>query len=439
MGARSLETVLRGRVLAFVGPALLAVALASLAITSRALDVVDANAARDRSNAALRMLRAERDEGDDVDVAIREVTHAADADGVRLVMRVSGATREQPTAWPLPSSLRSLGDGSCAYAQDDEGRHWRGCAVADGNALAIAAIPVDAHRVALRTVGAWTLAIVLLALLGIAIAVRYAVRGPLASLRALAAWSQEVGASDDVPPPPRASDTAEIARLGASFDDLVRRLLDALLRARANSAHIAHELRTPLTAIRGELEGMSARGDATSRDAVARVLGDVDRLTHAIDAILVLSNPETGTRAETVVNLADVARELSPKETRVEAPDEALIEGDARLVHLAVRNLLDNATKYSGHAATTVRVSRDGALVTLAVLDDGAGLDADARAKMFDRYWRGAQGGEGSGLGLALVRAVAERHGGRASARPNPGGRGLEVSVSFGHVVGWHD
>jgi signal transduction histidine kinase len=58
---------------------------------------------------------------------------------------------------------------------------------------------------------------------------------------------------------------------------------------------------------------------------------------------------------------------------------------------------------------------------------------------MFERFWRAAQDGHGSGLGLALVRAVAESHGGSSEARANPGGRGLEVSLTFGHVVGWHD
>lgn len=434
MGGRSLEAVLRARVLAFVGPALLAVGLATLAITSHSLDALDDASARDRALAALRMLRAEQAEGDALDTAVREVMIAAQADGARLVLRVEGSVHVDPAVPSMPEELLGITD-RCATARDTVGRHWRACAATDGSAMAVVAISIDAHRAVLRTISLWTAAIVLLALVGVALAARLAVKRPLASLGALAAWSERVVAGEALPAPPGTSDTSEIARLSASFDDLVRRIFAALDRERASSAHIAHELRTPLTAIRGELEALGPSGG----EAFRRMLGDVDRLTHVIDAVLVLSNPTKPTTPDAVVNLADIARELAPAGTRVEAPDEALIEGDARLVQLAVRNLFDNAAKYSGHGATEVRVSRDADRVTIAVLDDGPGLDASAREKIFDRYWREAQDGAGSGLGLALVRAVAERHGGAANARPNPSGRGLEVSISFAYVVGWHD
>jgi two-component system sensor histidine kinase TctE len=75
----------------------------------------------------------------------------------------------------------------------------------------------------------------------------------------------------------------------------------------------------------------------------------------------------------------------------------------------------------------------------VAVIDDGPGLDDEARARMFDRYWRATGAGTGTGLGLALVRAVARRHGGDADARANASGSGLEVWISFADVVGWHD
>jgi signal transduction histidine kinase len=165
----------------------------------------------------------------------------------------------------------------------------------------------------------------------------------------------------------------------------------------------------------------------------------VSRLGDVIDAILVLT-AQAGTPAKghTVVNVADLARDLAPRGVHVEAPDEALVEGDERLVALALKNLIDNARKYAG-GADAVRVSRAGEAVRIAVLDHGPGLNEQARARMFDRYWRGTADGEGRGLGLALVRAVAERHGGSVHAEPGPGGKGLDVSMTLGSVVGWHE
>jgi two-component system sensor histidine kinase TctE len=105
---------------------------------------------------------------------------------------------------------------------------------------------------------------------------------------------------------------------------------------------------------------------------------------------------------------------------------------------LALRNLVDNARKYGG-GARAVRVSREEDHVRLTVVDEGPGVDADARARMFERYWRGTGDGEGRGLGLSFVRAVAERHGGEARAVPGPAGRGLEVSLTFGRLLAWRE
>jgi signal transduction histidine kinase len=350
-----------------------------------------------------------------------------------LAVRRAGRPSRSAPGGTLPS----LPPGACATVADDKGRPWRACANGDAQCIVVAAIPIATQRATVGALSRGMASVVALALGVLWLAIRRALRGPVAELTSLVRWTEGIVDAARATDPP-AAHTREIARLQAAFDALVRRLLDALARERANSAHIAHELRTPLTAIAAELEGVRA-GDDQSRGAIARVRGDVARLADVIEAILVLSDaPRGAARSDAIVNVADLARELAPPGVRVEAPDEALVEGDERLVSLATRNLFDNARKY-GSGVRIVRVSRDGSALRLAVIDGGPGLDRQARERMFERYWRGSADGDGRGLGLALVQAVAERHGGRAEAKPGPDGEGLEVAMTLGRVVGWHD
>jgi signal transduction histidine kinase len=429
MGARPLEARLRTRLALLLGPICAGVGLASVLITARALDAVDSDAAKVRAEAALRMLHEELSEGDAPETALHEVLVAADSDGVLVRIRGPGFGAAQGRL-PVPESFARMAPGTCG----GEGE-WRGCAVASGGLEAMVAVPVTAHREVLRTLALSMVGVVALFLACVAVAVRSAVKGPVAGLVRLLRWSEEVIERGEPQPAPAAG-TVEVDRLTLAFDQVVRRLFDALGRERANSAHIAHELRNPLTALRADLERMQAEGDARA----PKLLADVERLSRVIDAILVLSAPR-GPRADApaVVNVADLARSLAPAGTEVLAPDEALVEADEKLVELALTNLLDNAKKYSGRPARRIAVTRDGEGVRIAIQDDGPGLDEASRAHMFDRYWRGDTDGEGSGLGLALVRAVAERHGGEASARPNEGGPGLEVSLTLAPVVAWQD
>ena len=432
MGSRSLEASLRARLLVVVGAVLVGVAGASYAITAHVLQLETDAEASTRARGVLRMLAEEIASGDKPEDAAREVLLASDADDVSVILR----TRDgEHGAEQFPASLRALAPGECGEGNDARGEPWRACAARLDDTTAIAAFPVSVQRAALRRIGVWFAAIVVLALLAVALVTRVALRRLFASLSSLATWSSEVVGADDLPPAPRGAKLREIEQLADSFDELTRRLVDAIRRERASSAHIAHELRTALTAMHAELEAMRPVGG----DAAVRLLGDVERMSRVIDAILLLSKPARAMDATTVVNLADCARDLASPSTSLDVPDEALVRGDPRLVELALRNLLDNAVRYTSRPATEVRISREGDAIRVAVLDEGPGLDEDAREKMFERFWRAAHGGHGSGLGLALVRAVAESHGGRSEARPNPGGRGLEVSLTFGHVVGWHE
>jgi signal transduction histidine kinase len=429
MDARSLEARLTARLLALAGTVLVAAGVAAVVVTDRMLDASDTGVARAHAKSALDALERELAEGDVAEEAVREVVEAEEAEGVKVDVRPSGAAPER--------GAMTLAARTCATTVDAEGKPWRACADGDDRMRVVAAIRIGEHRGAVMALSRGMFAVVAVALLALWLGVRRAIRAPVDELTALVGWTARIVESERAidPPPTR---TRETAQLEAAFDALVRRLLDALARERANSAHIAHELRTPLTAIVAELDGIRAE-DETARGALARVRGDVARLADVIDAILVLSDGRRErVREEAVVNVADVARGLAPEGAIVEAPDEALVDGDERLVSLAVRNLVDNARKY-GAGARMIRVSREGTCVRLAIVDEGPGLDDAARGRMFDRYWRGSADGDGRGLGLALVRAVAERHGGQVEARPRRDGSGLEVSMTLGGVVGWHE
>lgn len=432
MGARTLEARLTARMLLLAGSALVAVGAAAVVVTDRVLDGADTTRALGSAAAGRDALEHELNEGDAPPVAIDEVADQVAGEGVRL------AVTRPMRGPPAPGlSLPELAPGACATVADERGSPWRACAAQGKVAAVVAAVPIGEHRSAVATLARGMFCVVAIALLMLWLAVKGAVRRALRELTAIIGWTASIVDIERLVPPPPAR-TVEVIRLEEAFDTLIRRLLEALARERANSAHIAHELRTPLTAIVAELDCLTPN-DEGSRAAVFRVRSDVARLADVIDAILVLS-----TRADSmvggpgVVNVADVARELAPGGVRVEAPDEALVQGDERLVALALRNLLDNARKYAG-GAEAVRVSRLGDAVQLAVLDQGPGLGDAARARMFDRYWRGTADGEGRGLGLALVRAVAERHGGAVHACPGPDGKGLDVSMTLGSVVGWHE
>jgi signal transduction histidine kinase len=430
MGARSLEARLTARLLGLVGALVVAVALSAVGVTRYMLDQSDSEVARSRASRALDSLRAELREGDPLHDAAEEIRGTTRPQGERIAFLHHGARDDNDG---LFDRVRS----SCATIEILGTEPWRACRATEGDDEVIAAIPIGSHRAAVAALARGMAMVVLVALAVMWLAIRAALRSPLREVRALVDWTAQIlgTGAPEVPPGAR---TLEIAQLERAFDSVVRRLIDALARERASSAHIAHELRTPLTSILADLSAIHASGD--SKAAIDRIRGDVARFADVIDAILVLSSDSEANarRPNTVVNLADVVRELAPAGVAVDAPDEALVDADEQLVRLAVRNLLENARRHAG-GARAVKVTKEGAAARIAVSDDGPGLDESARARMFDRYWRGAADGEGRGLGLALVRAVAERHGGSARADAAREGRGMEVSFTLGDVLGWHE
>ena len=423
---RSLESELRRRLVLWIAPALVVIGASAVLITSRILDRADHDVARKRADELALAMDDELAEGDDFATAAGEVLSAVEREGGRGLVRAAGD--ERATKDGLPSPLAGLAPGACAVADGT----WIACGARHGRAEAVAATRIDAHRSAVAKLAAWMALVVALALLVAIAAVRAALRRPMRELSALAAWADGLaGVSTEHARAPAASH-AEVQRLATAFDTLVDRLLEALARERAQSGHIAHELRTPLAALRADLEMLPAELATTTE----RMRGDIARLERVIDAILVLSAPPSSSTSRDVVNVADAARAAAPTGVEVHAPDEALVAADPRLVDLALANLLENADKHAG-GARAIEVTREGDAVAVSVLDAGAGVPDAELEKMFERYWRGTADGRGSGIGLAFVRAVAERYGGTARARKRHDARGLAVGFTLAPLLGW--
>ena len=234
----------------------------------------------------------------------------------------------------------------------------------------------------------------------------------------------------------------EIRRLGQAFNRMAGRVQELLGRQQAFVANAAHELRSPLTGLRLRLELLQAGGrgdDELARRYLGQMAREVAHLQRLVDALLALSaldEGQAGGRAalDPAPLLYDLAEELSPRareaglDLRVDVPPHLpTLLADAEQLRMLVRNLLDNAVKYTpaGGAIALSAAADDGA-VAIAVADTGVGIPPEALPRLYDRFYRvdkarsRRQGG--AGLGLALVRAIAQAHGGCVETRSRPGG-----------------
>jgi two-component system sensor histidine kinase QseC len=253
---------------------------------------------------------------------------------------------------------------------------------------------------------------------------------------------------DDVAPLAVATPPSELAPLTAALDGLLARLRQRLELERAFTADAAHELRTPLAALKTQAQVALAARNAAERDhALAQVVRGTDRMTHLVHQLLTLARLEPEAAAGFApVELASLADEaLAEATAEAERLGVRLTRSDARsrmptrpvvgsrpLLATLLANLLRNAVRH-GRAGGTVELALadQGDRVTLTVRDQGPGIPAAARERVFDRFHRLAGSGEGSGLGLSIVARIAALHGATVELADGPDGRGLVVTVGF--------
>ncbi|HEX4024504.1 MAG TPA: ATP-binding protein [Steroidobacteraceae bacterium] len=290
--------------------------------------------------------------------------------------------------------------------------------------------------------------LVLLPLLALAMA--WVVRGGLLPLRRVAS---EVKRRDvhSLAPLSAARLPEEIAPLVFELNRLLMRLDAAVSAQRAFTADAAHELRSPLTAVRLQLQLLDRAPDEPARQQARADLGAaIERAIHLIEQLLTLARnepPDARGAMEPLVLEAPAADAVADMHalalTRgidlgLASSGAAEVRGNREALRILVRNLVDNAVRYTpAGGRVQVRISPGSAAgegaggALLEITDTGPGIPAAERARVFDRFYRrtGAPQG-GCGLGLAIVKAIAERHGARVWLEDAPGG-GLQVAVAF--------
>ena len=187
----------------------------------------------------------------------------------------------------------------------------------------------------------------------------------------------------------------------------------------------AHQLRTPLAGLISQVElAQRETQDPVLRARLAKVLTGAERSAHLVHQLLTLARNETHARREPLdlAELArDVAREWTPRamaagvDLGYEGVEHLRLEGDALQLREALSNLIDNALRYTprGSSVTLAVAARAGG-AELVVEDNGPGLSDEEMAHVFQRFWRASELPGGCGLGLAIVREIAHRHGGDA-------------------------
>ena len=237
----------------------------------------------------------------------------------------------------------------------------------------------------------------------------------------------------------------EVSLLVGELNSLLVRMAQALQSQQRFVADAAHELRSPMTALKLQVQTLARAKDETTRtQAVGRLLGGIDRASRLVEQLLALAREEPSSQElePSVISLAtsvsqalaDVAPFALSRciELRCEALAQVNILGDADSLRMMIRNLLDNAVRYTPEQGVVqIDLVTDGSTVALTIQDSGTGIPQQNRARVFDRFYRvPGTSPSGSGLGLAIVKAIADRHSAMVKLSDAVIG-GLAVTVAF--------
>lgn len=325
----------------------------------------------------------------------------------------------------------TFGNGSATIDGDAEDYRFASVDVgaADGGRLTVTAgAPLAAEHSAVDTTLTGML-IGLPLLLGVVAGVTWLVTGrALRPVEGIRREMAAITASEDLTrrvPEPATHD--EIARLASTTNETLAALEAAVERQRRFVADASHELRSPIASLRTQLEVAAAHPELLDLEGAVE---DTVRLQHLAADLLLLARLDAGERpADARVDLAALAREEAAGRTGVTVDAEpAEVAGSRGQLGRVLANLLDNAGRHA-RERVTVTVRREGALAVVAVADDGEGVAEADRERIFERFVRldaaRSRDDGGAGLGLAIARDVAVRHGGTLTAGTAPAGGAL--------------
>lgn len=237
----------------------------------------------------------------------------------------------------------------------------------------------------------------------------------------------------------------EVLALARAINELMGAVQNNLAAQRRFLDDAAHQLRTPLAGLKSQVElALSEVRDPALQARLQRVHESASRSAHLVAQLLALARADPDAAAaqgRSRVDLRALAREVTSEwvpralhagiDLGFDEADQSpcLVEGTPLLLREALANLVDNAIQYAGPGAeVTVAVAVDDGQALLEVTDDGPGIPLEDREAVFDRFVRGTDKGSGCGLGLAIVREIAERHGGSAQF-VDTGRAGLRVRI----------
>lgn len=372
-----------------------------------------------------------------------EVAQVLDAAG-RVITSSPNASRTLPVVGP--DELERLRDrateaatgvlvaGTSASAYDGDARIAVAPTTFAGEpATVVATLPLAEVHWLRRAVGVSLLVVVpLLTLLlaGVVWLVLGRVLAPVEQLRGAAAQVARRGGPGALPVP-RGND--ELGALARTLNEMLDRLEGASARQRTFVADAAHELRSPIAALRAAVDVARTHPAAYSTAELAEALdGEVHRMQSLVDDLLLLARVGSAPRAPGPLDLAELTAEADAARapgTVVEIHGTGMAWGDRPALVRVVRNLLDNAVRHArGQVSVTVSAG------SVQVDDDGSGIPAADRDRVFERFVRLDEAREreagGSGLGLAIAREIARENGGDVVLADSPTG-GLRATLTL--------